>query len=114
MSGGTRHYDFVYFSFPKFRVNNHKKWSENPFDNRGINLNKTHWTKWSDFDEHIGDIKILWEPSRFNWLLDLSRAYRVTCEPKYLNTINDWLIGHFTIPRISAQIGSVVKRLGFV
>jgi hypothetical protein len=56
-----------------------------------MDLKKKHWTEWSDFDENIGDIKILWEPSRFNWLLDLSRAYRVTGEPKYLNTINDWL-----------------------
>lgn len=85
-------HDFIYFSFHKFRVNQQKKWSENPFDNRSVNLNKKHWTKWSDFDEHIGDIKILWEPSRFNWLLDLSRAYRVTRETKYLNTINEWLI----------------------
>ena len=85
-------HNFFYFSFHKYRVNKNKKWSVNPFDNRCINLNKKHWTEWSDFDEKIGDIKILWESSRFNWLLDLSRAYRVTGEPKYLNTINDWLI----------------------
>ncbi len=85
-------YDFFYFSFHKFRLNKQKKWSENPFDKRSINLNKKHWTEWSDFDEKIGDIKILWEPSRFNWLLDLSRAYRVTGETKYLNTINEWLM----------------------
>ncbi|NDA64297.1 MAG: hypothetical protein EBX50_20050, partial [Chitinophagia bacterium] len=67
------------------------KWSENPFNNRSVDLKKKHWTEWSDFDENIGDIKVLWEPSRFNWLLDLSRAYRVTGENKYLNTINEWL-----------------------
>jgi len=86
------YYDFIYFSFHKFKINKQKKWSENPFDNRSVELKKKHWTEWSDFDENIGDIKVLWEPSRFNWLLDLSRAYRVTGENKYLNTINEWLI----------------------
>ena len=59
-------YDFIYFSFHKVRVNKQKKWSENPFNNRSVDLKKKHWTEWSDFDENIGDIKVLWEPSRFN------------------------------------------------
>jgi hypothetical protein len=85
-------HDFFYFTLHKVRINEKRKWSENPFDKRSIDFNNKHWTEWSDFDGNIGDIKILWEPSRFNWLLDLSRAYRVTEEPKYLKKINEWLI----------------------
>ncbi len=66
-------------------------WHLNPFSGDQITNPIKHWTKFNDFDLEIGDIKTVWEPSRFDWLTDLARGYRVFGDKKYLDTINNWL-----------------------
>jgi hypothetical protein len=82
-------HEFIFFSYHHHILN--QKWLNNPFNGISLPPLSKHWTDWDDFDTRLGDIKILWEPSRFNWLLDLSRAYRVSGEETYLDTINQWL-----------------------
>ena len=48
-----------------------------------------HWSKIPDFE--YGDIKEIWELSRFNWLLKLAQAYASTGDDKWLNKLNLWL-----------------------
>jgi hypothetical protein len=81
----------TWFHYHKHDVGKPPDWFLNPFfRDRFINPNK-HWTKLSDFDLNIGDIKIIWEPSRFDWVTDLARAYRVFGDERYINTLNYWL-----------------------
>ena len=81
--------DFKYFSHHIQALQ--EKWFANPFNGAIMPLKGIHWTELDEFDNVIGDIKILWEPSRMNWLLDLTRAYAVTKNALYLQTMNDWL-----------------------
>jgi len=83
--------NLTWFHYHQFQVGNPPNWFLNPFDNLVLNNPNKHWTALSDFDLNTGDIKILWEPSRFDWLTDLARSYRVTGEEKYLDTVNQWL-----------------------
>ena len=54
-------------------------------------LSNTHWSKISDFDLNIGDIKTVWELSRFDWVLVFTVNYIKTGDSKYLNQLNEWL-----------------------
>jgi hypothetical protein len=64
-------------------------WFYNPFDHTTHTQSHKHWTEIDDFGE--GDIKIIWEPSRFDWLTDLARAYKVSGKSSYLLRMNVWL-----------------------
>ena len=44
----------------------------NPANGYKYNV-KQHWTRINDFDEAAGDIKFVWEPSRFCWLYQIVR-----------------------------------------
>src|SRR5699024_10816925 len=47
------------------------------------------------FDLNTGEIKHLWELSRFDWVTDLARGSVVTEEPGYLERLND-LLNHWS------------------
>lgn len=53
------------------------------------------WYKIPDFDEARGDIKAIWEASRFTHFLTLARAYLLTQDVKYYDSFSfqlaDWL-----------------------
>lgn len=66
-------------------------WFSNPFNGRRYPGQTLHWTKLPDFSPEGGDIKNIWEPSRFEWIVTLARAYAVAKEKKYLERINSWL-----------------------
>lgn len=83
--------ELTWFHYHRMRVGNPPNWFQNPFDGSVLKNPRKHWTELGDFDLNTGDIKILWEPSRFDWLTDLARAYRITGDAKYLDTINTWL-----------------------
>ena len=52
----------------------------------------THWSSIPDFISVTGDIKLVWELSRFDWLLVLARAYCHSRDSHYLSTLNHWLV----------------------
>ena len=86
---------FTYFSFHKKNIPSSDEsvyipdWFYNPFDQVTYSQQLKHWTEVSDFGE--GDIKIIWEISRFDWVTDLARAYKVSGDEKYLLKLNLWL-----------------------
>ncbi|MGD9127514.1 MAG: heparinase II/III family protein, partial [Planctomycetia bacterium] len=54
-----------------------------------------HWSRRGDFDPDRGDIKYIWEPSRFAWVYDLVRAYVATDDDRYpklfWHLLNSWM-----------------------
>lgn len=69
-------------------------WHINPIT--GVEADKrTKWYKIPDFDSIRGDIKAVWEVSRFTHFFYFVRAYMITKDVKYYkafsNQINDWL-----------------------
>ncbi len=84
----------TWFSSSTFPVGILPPWFYNPFTQTTFSDATNHWTELNDFDQEVGDIKIIWEISRFDWLTVLARAYKVTGEHRYLEQINallnDW------------------------
>jgi hypothetical protein len=79
---------YTYFHFHKHHIGNPPNWFLNPFNGKAVNSPSIHWTLINDFNLAVGDIKTIWEPSRFDWLTDLARAYRLTGDGQYLDQIN--------------------------
>lgn len=80
-----------YFHYHSRFIGNPPQWFKDPFTGTVLAQPYKHWTDLNDFDLNTGDIKVLWEPSRFQWLTDLARAYKVFGDNRYLMTMNTWL-----------------------
>ena len=69
-------------------------WQLNPFTGKRCDVLKK-WYRIPDFDSERGDIKVVWEASRFSHFLTLARAFLLTKEEKYYNSfsnqLEDWL-----------------------
>lgn len=61
-----------YFSHDWISLGLEYDYVTNPINGYKYNV-KQHWTKVNDFDEDAGDIKFVWEPSRFCWLYQIVR-----------------------------------------
>ncbi|MBA6263215.1 heparinase II/III family protein [Colwellia sp. Bg11-12] len=56
-----------------------------------VKNNAMHWSQLNDFDLAVGDIKTVWELSRFNWLFSFSLSYIKTNKLEHIDTLNHWL-----------------------
>jgi hypothetical protein len=69
-------------------------WHLNPITGKTVDSYKK-WFDIPDFDPVIGDIKGVWEISRFSHLFYFTRAYMITKDKKYYkgfsNQIKDWI-----------------------
>lgn len=81
----------TYFFNDERSLGSPPRWFVNPYNGKEVTNPGKHWTELGDFDLNIGDVKLIWEPSRFYWLLVLARAYMVSGQQRYLETINSWL-----------------------
>jgi hypothetical protein len=86
IEGGLRYYARHWKS-----VGNPPGWFLNPFNGARYPNPKRHWTVLKDFDPAVGDIKNIWEASRFEWAVTLARAYAGSGDAIYLQTLNQWL-----------------------
>ena len=73
---------FRYFFNESYSLGNGPNWFCNPATGAQAKFD-VHWTDVSTFDPAAGDIKFIWEPSRFAWVYTLVRAYAVTADDKY-------------------------------
>ncbi|NCI48067.1 alginate lyase family protein [Sediminibacterium soli] len=62
----------LYFSKQWYFLGDHYDWMTNPLNGYKYNKN-LHWTKIRDYSEKDGDIKYVWEPSRFSFIYDVIR-----------------------------------------
>jgi hypothetical protein len=61
--------DILLFGYKKIKTNKIPVWYENIFNNE-VNINNNiKWWKIPDYDPVVGDIKIIWELSRYDWVL---------------------------------------------
>jgi Heparinase II/III-like protein len=65
-------------------------WHENPFFPGHPADARADWWAIPDFDLARGDIKGIWEASRFDWILAFAQQARAG-EPEALHRLNDWL-----------------------
>lgn len=65
-------------------------WLINPFNGQRITSSDLNWWEIPDFDPTVGDIKLIWELSRMDWVLAFAqRAHQG--DQLSLNRLNDWL-----------------------
>lgn len=56
-----------------------------------IGENKQHWSDIGDFDNSLGDIKTVWEASRFGWLFPFAIDFLKSQDKAHLDKLNNWL-----------------------
>lgn len=81
------HGNLPFFSNRHFQMGTPPNWFLNPYTGKRV-PNTTHWSRSSTFA--YGDVKIIWESSRFDWALKLAAAYNQTGKQVYLDTLNKW------------------------
>lgn len=80
-----------YFSHQSTEVGAPPDWFRNPLTGHTCKDPERHWSKIADFNQDVGDIKVCWELSRFDWALVLARAYRKTVDERFLVSLNSWV-----------------------
>ncbi len=73
---------FLYYSREGHELGWPPDWLRNPFTG-GLHETETHWCDYATFSPSLGDIKDVWEPSRFAAAFWLTRAYALTGDEKY-------------------------------
>jgi hypothetical protein len=71
---------WTWFSGVEVSVGPYPRWNRDPFTGRTIEA-AAHWSTIDDFEG--GDIKVVWEPSRFGMVYPLVRAYWRTGDERY-------------------------------
>lgn len=65
-------------------------WHANPISGGAVPRPKRPWWRIPDFDGSMGDIKLVWEASRFDWLVAYAQR-AASGQPAALERINFWL-----------------------
>lgn len=65
-------------------------WHANPFTGKKAKSNHLPWWKIPDFDPNVGDIKQIWELSRFDWALAFAQK-AANGNEEYLHKLNQWI-----------------------
>lgn len=79
---------FRFFSFHEFDVGFPPSWNRNPFTGQELDSDR-HWSEIDDFSQ--GDIKCIWELSRFDWVFPLVRAYVRSKDIRYYEGFRELL-----------------------
>lgn len=69
--------DRLFFSKEWFSLGKDYDWVTNPSNGYSYS-NKIHWSKIKDYSSEAGDIKYVWEPSRFTFIYDVIRHDQFT------------------------------------
>lgn len=80
----------LWFSFHEFEINGIPDWHANPFKKGVRAVDDTAWNKISDFNDKVGDIKTVWEASRFDWVLAMAQRI-ASGDENELDRLNNWL-----------------------
>ncbi|MDC0602341.1 heparinase II/III-family protein [Aliiglaciecola sp.] len=66
-------------------------WHQSVLNQQVLSDNNKHWSQISDFDSGIGDIKGVWELSRFGWALTFASNYVQSADEVWFDRLNDWI-----------------------
>lgn len=77
-----------YYGGAQNDVGNPPDWFLDPYSGLVLSADD-HWSAVDEFASI--DIKNVWEASRFQWLLALAQAWRLSGDARFVSTINNWL-----------------------
>ncbi|HIQ14286.1 MAG TPA: alginate lyase family protein [Leucothrix sp.] len=106
VADSTKKHNVDYFSFHSIDVSSPPNWFLNPWNNKEApsyksdknregGLSDNHWSTIPDFMPELGDIKLVWELSRFDWLPKMAWAYKQgdqSALPLLELWLRDWVI----------------------
>lgn len=93
-SESNQTYEFSPFGWLPKRLVSELKWEKSVLTGQNYSNMEKPWFCLSDFDSNVGDIKGIWEASRFDWALGLARDYlsgREQALDELNATVKDWL-----------------------
>lgn len=94
---------FQYFSCKEGHIGYPEPdWFRNPFTGQ-LDSSEEHWCDRGEFKPSRGDIKYIWEPSRFCWAYSLARAYALNRKDKYAEAF--WVLLESWMTANPPQIG---------
>lgn len=83
--------DMLLFSYWRFPLGETPPaWHINPFNQKAVANAEKPWWQIPDFDPEVGDIKQIWELSRFDWVLAFAQS-TANGDAKALERLNLWL-----------------------
>ncbi len=84
---------FLFFNSKEFDIGINYDWISNPDTGYKYHISK-HWTDIPDFSKEAGDIKYVWEKSRFSYLYDIIRYdyhFNKDCSEFVFSDIISWI-----------------------
>ena len=84
---------FLFFNSIEFNIGKDYDWVSNPDSNFKYDIKK-HWTEIADYSNEAGDIKYVWEKSRFSYLYDIIRYdyhFDIDCGEMVFKEIISWI-----------------------
>tara|TARA_R110000868_G_scaffold65871_8_gene196790 strand:- start:2150 stop:3973 length:1824 start_codon:yes stop_codon:yes gene_type:complete len=66
-------------------------WHRSILSAKSLQKDNKHWSDISDFDSGVGDIKGIWESSRFSWAVFFVQHYVKEQQLSQLNNVNQWI-----------------------
>ena len=87
--GGLGGISLTYFGWHTTKHHAPPNWHQNPFNSVTAKTNLPWW-QIPDFDQNLGDIKTVWEASRFDWVLHFAQQAAQGNETA-LDNLNHWL-----------------------
>jgi len=67
-------------------------WLKAVNSNDVVTDNTMHWSEFNEFSLNIGDIKTIWELSRFDWAPKFAMHYLKSGDASYIEKLNNWLV----------------------
>lgn len=84
---------FIFFNSLEFNIGEDYNWITNPETGFKYDIKK-HWTEIADYSKEAGDIKYVWEKSRFSYLYDVIRYdyhFNEDCSLFVFSEILSWI-----------------------
>jgi hypothetical protein len=84
---------FIFFNSIEFKIGEDYNWITNPDTGFEYDMKK-HWTEITDYSKEAGDIKYVWEKSRFSYLYDVIRYdyhFNEDCSVFVFSEILSWI-----------------------
>lgn len=80
----------TYFGWHKVAKSTPPDWHMNCFSGSKVVVANRPWWQIPDFDSVLGDIKTVWEASRFDWVISFAQA-ALAGDNDYVDKLNSWL-----------------------
>lgn len=84
-------YKLTAFGWKSYAIGQYPNWFYSPLTGANFANTEKSWFEIPDFDANVGDIKGIWEASRFDWLLHFVLKHHESHDQAELAQLDQWL-----------------------